>query len=102
MMGADKGSAAWVKRQNPAIQITHCCIHREALIIKLLTQKLSETMKDCIELVKPRQSKSLKFVIFSILCDEIGSEYQSLLFYTSVRWLLRGKVFESYLSSRVK
>ena len=48
-MGADKGFAPWVKRQYPAIQITHCCIRRETLIIKLLTQKLSETMKDCIE-----------------------------------------------------
>ena len=51
MMGADKGFAAWVKRQNPAIQITHCCIHKKALMIKLLTQELSETMSDCIEIV---------------------------------------------------
>ena len=36
MMGADKGFAAWVKRENPAIQITHCCIHRETLMTKLL------------------------------------------------------------------
>ena len=93
MMGADKGFAAWVKRQNPAIQITHSCIYREALMIKLLTQELSETMSDCIEIVNLIKAKALNSRIFLILCDEMGSEHQSLLFYTSVRWLLRGKIF---------
>ena len=92
MMGADKGFAAWVKRQNLAIQITHCCIHREALMIKLLTQELSESMSDCIEIVSLIKAKALNLQIFSILCDEMGSEDQSLLFYTTVRWLSRGKV----------
>ena len=102
MMGADKGFAAWVKRQNPAIQITHCCIHREALMIKLLTQELSEVMKDCRETVNLIKAKALNLRLFSILCYEMGSEHQSLLFYTSVRWLSRGKVLASYLSSRAK
>ena len=28
MMGEGRGLAALVKRQNPAIKITHCCLHR--------------------------------------------------------------------------
>ena len=92
MMGADKGFAAWIKCQNPAIQITHCCIHRESLMIKLLTQELSETMSDYIETVNLIKAKALNSRIFSILCDEMKSEHQSLLFYTSVRWLSRGKI----------
>ena len=63
-MGADKDFAAWVKRQNPATQITDCCIHREALMIKLLTQELSETMNDCIEIVNLIKAKALNSRIF--------------------------------------
>ena len=92
MMGADKGFATWVKRENPAIQITHCCIHREALMTKLLPQELSETISDCIEIVNLIKSRALNSRIFSKLCEEMGSEHQSLLYYTSVRWLSRGKV----------
>ena len=102
MMGADKGFAAYVKRQNPAIQITHCCIHGETLMIKPLRQEFSETMKDCIEIVNLITAKALNLQIFSVLHDEMGSEHQSLLFYTSVRWLSRGKVLTSSLSSRAK
>ena len=104
MMGADKRLAAWVKRQNPAIQITHCRIRREALMIKLLSQELSKMMSDCIAIVNLIKAKALNSRIFSILCDEMGSEHQSLLFYTFVRWLSRKKVFARLfeLQSEVK
>ena len=104
MMGADNGFVAWVKRQNPARQITHYCIHRKALMIKLLTPELSETMSDCIEIVNLIKAKALDSRIFSILCDEMGSEHQSLLLYTSVRWLSPGKVLTrlSKLQNEVK
>ena len=58
-MGTDNSFAAWVKHQNPAIQITYCCIHREALMIKLLTHKLSETISDCIKIINPIKAKAL-------------------------------------------
>ena len=64
MMGADKGFAAWVKRQNLATQITHCCIQREALMIKLLTQELSEMMSACIEIANLIKAKALNSRIF--------------------------------------
>ena len=84
IVGADKGFAAWVKCQNPAIQITHCCIHREALMTKLLPHELSEAMSDCIEIVNLIKSRALNSRIFSNVCEEMGSEHQSLLYYTSV------------------
>ena len=104
MMGADKGFAAWVKRQNLAIQIMHCCIHREALTTKLLPQKLSETMSNCIEIVNLIKSRALNSRIFSKRCEEMGSEHQSLLYYTFVRWLSREKILARLyeLQSEVK
>ena len=73
-------------------------------MIKFLTQKLSETMSDCIKIVNLNKSKALNSQIFSILCDKMGSEHQSLLFYTSMHWLLQGKVLSRLfeLQSKVK
>ena len=33
MVGEGRGFAAMVKHQNPATEITHCCIHHKALMI---------------------------------------------------------------------
>ena len=92
MVGGGRGFVALVKRQNRAIEITHCCIHREALMIKVLPTELSETMNDCIRVVNFIKAKASNSRIFSLLCEEMGSHHQSLLFYAAVRWLSRGKV----------
>ena len=42
MMGNKKGFVSCVKRQNPTVQITHCCIHRVALMVKHLPEELFE------------------------------------------------------------
>ena len=90
MVGEERGFAAMVKRQNPAIEITHCCIHREAFMVKVLPTELSETMNDCIRVVNFIKARALNSRIFSLLCEEMGS-HQSLLFYTAVRWHSRWK-----------
>ena len=92
MLGKGKGFATLAKQQNPAIQVTHCCTHREALMTKVLPEELSETMKHCIDIVNFIKERALNSRIFSSLCEEMGSEHQSLLYYTHVRWLSRGKV----------
>ena len=73
-------------------------------MVKLLTKKLSETMKDCIEIGNLIKAKALNLRIFSTLRDEMGSEHKSLLFYTSVGLLSGGKVFARLfkLQSEVK
>ena len=91
MVGEGRGFAALVKCQNPATEITHCCIHRETLMVKVLPTELSETMNDCIRVVNFIKARVLNSCIFSLLCEEMASLHQSL-FYTAVRWLSRGKV----------
>ena len=61
-------------------------------MIKLLTPELSKAISNCIEIVNFIKAIALNLRIFSILCHKMESEHQSLLIYTSVRWLSPGKV----------
>ena len=49
MVGKGSSFTALVKLENLAIEITHCCLHRKALMIKVL-QELSKTMNNCIHI----------------------------------------------------
>jgi hypothetical protein len=42
----------------------------------------------------------LNLRLFTVLFHEMESDQQSLLFYTEVRWLSRGKVFERLFKSK--
>ena len=54
-------------------------------------------MSDCFEIINLNKSRALNLQILSKLCKEIESEHQALLHYTSVCWLLQGKVLASLL-----
>ena len=49
-------------------------------------------MNGCIHIFNFVKPSALKSRIFSLLCQEMGSEHQSLLLHTSVRWVSLGKV----------
>jgi len=73
---------------------------REALMSKVLPKELSETMNGCIHIVNFVKPSALNSRIFSLLCEEMGSEHQSLLFQTSARWVYGAK-FSQHSSSSV-
>lgn len=76
--GSKKGFVACVKQKNPTLRFTHCCIHREALMVKNLPEELLNTMNECIKIVNIIKSRALNSRIFGILCTEMGAEYESL------------------------
>ena len=102
MMGADKGFAEWVKRQNPAIQIMRCCIHREALMIKHLPHELSETVKDGIKIVNLIKPKALNSPTFSILETERDQKISHCYFTLLCVGFHEEKFSQDYLSSSAK
>jgi hypothetical protein len=70
--------------QAPEAMWTHCMIHRESPAMKELYPEVSEVMDTVIRSVK---TCPLKNRLFAELHKEMGTQYQSLLFYCNSRWL---------------
>ena len=92
MLGVHVGFVSYVKEVNPNIIITHCMIHREALVARELQPELHAVMKDVIKIVNYIKSSALNSRLFESLCNDIGSEHVHLLYYSETRWLSRGNV----------
>ncbi len=92
MMGKNKGLKAKVLSVAPHIRFTHCVIHREALAAKTLQPELEDVLQTSVKIVNHIKSRPLNTRLFAILCQEMGSTHESLLFHSEVRWLSRGKV----------
>lgn len=93
MQGKNKGLKAKVLRVAPHVKFTHCIIHREALATKTLQPELNNVLQAATKIVNFIKSCPLNSRLFSIPCRGMGSEHESLLFHSEVRWLSRGKVF---------
>uniref|UniRef100_A0A8C2KNT0 Uncharacterized protein n=1 Tax=Cyprinus carpio TaxID=7962 RepID=A0A8C2KNT0_CYPCA len=50
MTGKVKGLVTMVKNQNPDVQITHCMLHREALVAKAMPPDLTVALKQAVKI----------------------------------------------------
>jgi hypothetical protein len=100
IMAANKGLQAVIKRSAPEAMWTHCMIHCDSLALKELCPKLSEVMNTMIKTVNYIKTLPLKSRLFAESCEEIGAQYQLLLFYCNSRWLSRGNVVDHVYSVR--
>jgi hypothetical protein len=72
--------------------MTHCTIHYESLVMKELCPELNEVMDTVIRSVNYIKTCPLKNRLFAEMCEEMGPQYQSLLFYSNSCWLSRGNM----------
>lgn len=92
MVGCVKGLTSFVKKQNENIIVTHCFLHREALMAKTLGDKLREVLDQVVQMVNFIKIRPVKSRLFEQICVDMDSQHRRLLLHTEVRWLSRGKV----------
>jgi hypothetical protein len=92
MAGNTQGLRALIKQSTPQAVWTHRMIHRESLATKELCPELNEVLNVVIKSVNYIKTRLLKSRLFAKICEEMGAQYKSLLFYCNSRWLSRGNV----------
>ena len=92
IIGANSGLISLVKQKNPAIQGTHCMIHKAALVLKTIPKRLYEYMSVVSKVVNYVKSSALNTRLFSKLCKDIDADHTALLYHTEVRWLSKGNM----------
>ena len=80
MIGANSGLISLVKQKNPAIQGTHCMIHKAALVSKTIPKRLYERMSVVIKVVSYVKSSALNNRLFSKLCKDMDANHTALLY----------------------
>ena len=92
MVGVRSGFITKVKEINPSVVSTHCIIHRESLASRTLPDELRDVLNVAIKVVNFIKSGALNSRLFKLLCKDMDSEHEALLFHTNVRWLSKGNM----------
>ena len=92
MVGCIKGLVSFIKKKNENVIVTHCFLHREALMSKTLGENLREVLDEVVKMVNFIKVRPAKSRLFEKICTNMDSQHKRLLLHTDVRWLSRGKV----------
>uniref|UniRef100_K7G433 Uncharacterized protein n=1 Tax=Pelodiscus sinensis TaxID=13735 RepID=K7G433_PELSI len=87
MLGSRAGFQMLVKQRAPMVNRVYCFIHREALASKTLPDQLNAVFKGLVKVVNHIKSSALNTRLFKRFCLDMGSDFDMLLFYSSVWWL---------------
>ena len=83
MFGSRSEFIAKIKKTCNGIR-SHCVIHRETLSSSILPTAMKDRLATIIRVVNTK--------LFTKLCNEMYSNYKTLLFHTSVWWLSKFKL----------
>ncbi|XP_042222775.1 protein ZBED8-like [Homarus americanus] len=102
MLGNTSGFAALVKKEAPQVIVTHCFLHRHALASKTLPAILKEVLSTGVKVVNFIRARAVDHRVFKRFCQEMGAEYEVLLYHTEVRWLSRGQILKLLIELRAE
>jgi hypothetical protein len=92
LTGRHSGVVSEVKEVAPDMNWVHCFIHREVSASKGMQTEFKTVLDSAVKLVNLIKARPLNYNLFSVLCDEMGSEYIQILLHSEIRWLSRGEV----------
>ncbi|XP_076063460.1 protein FAM200C-like [Oratosquilla oratoria] len=92
MRGLRSGFVTKVKERNPSVMSTHCILHLEALASRTLPVEMMDVLNVAIKIVNFVKAGALNSRLFKLLCKDMESEHEALLFHTNVRWLSKGNM----------
>ena len=92
MVGRYKGFVSKIRKKQPDIVVTHCFLHRETLVARMMPVDLTSVLSTVVSMVNFVKTKPRKTRMFAILHKEMGAGHTNLLLHTEVRCLSRGKV----------
>uniref|UniRef100_A0A5S6PZA8 DUF4371 domain-containing protein n=1 Tax=Trichuris muris TaxID=70415 RepID=A0A5S6PZA8_TRIMR len=98
MVGSHRGFIAHLKKVVPSVLTVHCVIHRQHLVAKRLSDRLSCSLQFVIAAVNKIKSESLNERLFGQLCETNDEDFNRLLLHTEVRWLSKGTCLSRFYS----
>ncbi|XP_013793192.1 SCAN domain-containing protein 3-like [Limulus polyphemus] len=69
---------------NGPTSFTHCMIHREALAAKKISADLNAVLEGAVKVINFIKSRALNSRLFANLCDEMESNFSTLLLHTEM------------------
>ena len=96
MVGCHHGFLSYLKKAVPKVLTVHYVIHQQHLVAKNLSEKLHESLSTVITAVNKIKANALNSRLFHQLCIENDKDFQCLLLYTEVRWLLKGNCLKRF------
>ena len=84
MMGSRSVFVTLVKQKHPEIRGTHCMIHRQALTAKTLPRRLNLVLEIVIKVVNYVKSSAVNTSLFHMLCKDMDTSHENLLFHRKV------------------
>jgi hypothetical protein len=99
MTGKNSGAVVQIKEVALMLNL-FTSIHREAVAATNIPAILKTVLTEAVKVVNFIKSRAMNSRLFSILCDEMGSEHDKLLLHTEVRWLPRANVLSRLFELR--
>ncbi|KAF2365349.1 hypothetical protein FHG87_003896 [Trinorchestia longiramus] len=91
MLGNKSGFTVLIKAEAFQAIVTHCIPHRHALAVKTLPKTLKDVMSTTIQVVNLIRARATNHRLYKVVCQDIGSLHNVLLYYSEKRWLSRGQ-----------
>ena len=91
MAGRISGFQIRVKSEsNGPTTFTHCMIHWEALVAEKIFLDLNTVLQDAVKVKNLIKIRALNSRLFANFCEEMESNFTTLLLHTEVRCLSKG------------